>query len=65
MSWVSVKDRLPENARLVLLNLKDSHFFRIGYLKNDDVWANAFSKNRYRFEEVTHWRELPAPPETD
>ena len=60
--WISVKERLPELYRKVLL-------FRSNDIQEDEIWTGHYSK----FEETyywrsdmigdpTHWMPLPEPP---
>lgn len=73
MSWISVKDRLPEPDQSVLLFLDDAlalHPIRIG--KRDPLGEKfpecfwCFSTGVYlygsREEGFTHWMPLPEPP---
>jgi hypothetical protein len=60
--WISVKDRLPKEGRLVLIN-RIYHPLSLDYLidfpSSPSIWA------RLRDDEmcqVTHWMELPEPP---
>jgi hypothetical protein len=50
--WISVKERLPESMRYCLV-----------YTDSDDTWLVWFDgKNFFCGPSVTHWRELPTPP---
>lgn len=58
--WINVKDRLPDTARYVI-GCSDS-----GYVF--ECWYHTVSKHWVRHdipivEDVTHWRELPDPPD--
>lgn len=65
--WISVKDRLPDNARFVLLYVKTKKQtgYAFGWFNNKTKqWSctqRLFNSN-FEFEKVTHWRELPDPP---
>lgn len=65
--WVSVKDRLPEISKNVLLCYELICFDRkypdifIGYLKDNKIWR--IGKEDFIFESITHWMPLPEPPE--
>ena len=65
--WISVNDRLPDNARFVLLYVKAKKQtgYAFGWFNNKTKqWSctqRLFNSN-FEFEKVTHWRELPAPP---
>lgn len=72
--WISVKDRLPENDRLVLVSTK--YFLipkrktkiLIGYNSFRSGWCveELFIDGDDINDHVTHWLELPQPPkETD
>lgn len=59
--WISVKDRLPENGKCVLL-----------YSESGGVAEGALSMGFFRqwrwnckLDDVTHWIPLPSPPESD
>lgn len=63
--WISVKDRLPEIDKKVIIwnmDIPDIEYMEMGYYdKNYD------NKYEWRTEEytginVTHWRYLPEPP---
>ena len=64
--WVSVKDRLPEEQKEVLIYLPEygsvetAAFFEIPSL-NLKEWAQ--NEDAYMFDEVSHWMPLPEPPE--
>jgi hypothetical protein len=57
--WISVKDRMPEEGVdvLVYLNRKDA----------DVDFVDRESGNFFYYDEgeVTHWRPLPEPPESE
>ena len=55
--WISVKDRLPEFGRRVLIlgNRKDGQFIYIDQICADGNWLLVNW-------EVTHWMPLPQPP---
>lgn len=65
--WISVKDRLPDNARFVLLYVKTKKQtgYAFGWFNNKTKqWSctqRLFNSN-FEFEKVTYWRELPNPP---
>lgn len=60
--WVDVKVGLPEPNKFVLMAVSKTEFhfcspapIQIGHIFSDGLWSA---------HGVTHWRELPAPPET-
>ena len=62
MDWISVKDRLPENADRVLVSQGEVddveiayYFHGFGWKMLDSEWHNIYG--------VTHWMPLPKPPE--
>jgi len=56
-NWVSVKDRLPEDGRSVLLAFP-SGFMCVGRKMRHGEWHNGQGEVR----DVTHWMPLPEPP---
>lgn len=56
--WVSVKDRLPDNNRMVLMT--DLTDMATGNLENNKWWV--FSRD-FPCMTITHWMELPNLPE--
>ena len=58
--WISVKDRLPDFGRRVLIlgNRKDGQFIYIDQICADGDWLLVNW-------EVTHWMPLPEPPKGD
>jgi hypothetical protein len=61
--WISVKDRLPENAETVLALCKDGGMFvgRHTSWGRWEIWT-AMKSTRVVSRTVTHWMLLPAPP---
>ena len=61
--WRSVKDELPEEHEDVLVyfygNKDSKHFPECRYMKQSCFYNGAFECE----EEVTHWAELPEPPQ--
>lgn len=51
-NWVSVKDTLPPQAKLVLLMLHSGKF---------EIWCTN-QKELITDMKVTHWQYLPEPP---
>lgn len=61
--WISVKDRLPENARFVLICLGRA-IPQIGrYLNEDGWWIRNSGILKSSGDIVTHWMPLPEVPE--
>lgn len=62
--WISVKDRLPENIRSVLVIAKELKMPTIAWYGNvKNIWhltERDFCKNTNFV--VTHWMPLPEPP---
>lgn len=61
MDWISVKDRLPEIEKPVLVEVvgMPSQYRRMMVtVRWESGWGNLL-----REEYVTHWMPLPAPPE--
>lgn len=60
--WISVKDRLPEEADRYLCNIKSFAFPGLFYqaiLKYD---KHGFQEGHIYTDDVTHWMPLPEPP---
>lgn len=69
--WISVKDRLPENHKLVLCYAQSTTgegcCYILGTLSNDEFWfLQAHDGHHLSFPNlhlvVTHWQPLPEPP---
>lgn len=58
--WISVKERLPDNDQYVITFIP----FSVKYIR-----VNWYMKNKNRWHEgddgITHWMELPSPPENE
>ncbi len=79
MEWISVKDRMPEEGKDVLLYGKLEHqedfdihkaVFHKDVDVNDEINKKRYSESQfweadwgYDFDKVTHWMPLPKPPE--
>lgn len=63
-TWISVEERLPEPFVCVLAHIPGEKPFptvKSAFLEKNGLWySNGF---RYNPEEVTHWCEMPEPPE--
>ena len=58
-NWIKVADRLPAESTPVLLW---SHFIFIGYTNDGELISD--DAPQYEVAHVTHWHELPLPPES-
>lgn len=62
--WISVRDKLPEPFVSVLVYMPLENPFetvREGFITKNGTWHAAL--NDRDPDEVTHWREMPAPPD--
>jgi len=70
MKWISVKDKLPQDDKTVIIflyNKKRKHFkglIHIGWYLNNE-WQNAVTQEKAGGAgfKLTHWMPLPKPPE--
>ena len=67
--WISVKERLPEEDRQVLISCKNKAMFVAAfqqmYFSGEIVWhvSGPLGANRkVATDRVTHWMPLPPPP---
>lgn len=60
MTWISVKDRLPENGENVLIATKMGDVREFIYYEASQSWEiyDIYMAN----DLVTHWQPLPEPP---
>lgn len=62
--WISVKERLPEEGKPVLIRLKDGVIRLACYDIEEDsniyFWNDNYSYETFRPWDVTHWREIPS-----
>ena len=64
--WVSVKDRLPEDAQLVLFRLRQRAKTEKGiHLAGCQTFETEYCCDFYDYDDVSHWMPLPQPPESD
>lgn len=72
-TWISVKDRLPEDGQKVLayynnvcrvLDKRIDNFETeiLRYFSHEDKWIDKLYDD---YVNVTHWRPLPGPPESE
>lgn len=62
--WISVKERLPEEGKPVLIRLKYSVIRLACYDIEEDsniyFWNDNYAYETFRPWDVTHWREIPS-----
>lgn len=62
MNWISVKDKLPEDDKLVLVYLT-SNYFDLLKREKDCLWHDSYGALECSDASITHWMPLPEPPE--
>lgn len=62
--WISVKDRLPDNGKEVLILNNDKDIYLGMYVDEAKSFFFDFGMEYHKIE-VTHWRPLPEPPKGD
>lgn len=63
MNWISVKDEQPVEGKWVLMGSSSHDFVETGvYLEGKFVSPDLDYRQR---PTITHWMELPDPPEED
>lgn len=68
MTWINVKDRLPELEEIVLVFLNNAKHpeIRMGWRESicdETLWLSPHCNcNEYPDKEVTYWMELPDYP---
>lgn len=61
--WISVSDRLPDDAQLVLFRLKYRGKTEKGiHLAGGENFETEYSCDWYQYDEVSHWMPLPDAP---
>ena len=66
--WISVKDRLPDESRSVLVYCNNGYITNVHYSKKHqkfnmfDCFDDEDAKEYSAFDNVTHWMPLPEPP---
>ena len=59
--WVSVNDRLPDNANGVIVCDEFGFVYPACYYTFDKCWMYSFTDERCGHK-ITHWMPLPEPP---
>lgn len=62
--WISVEERLPENADIYLCTLM-SYAGKFRYIDTLKYIGGFFYENGVGTDRVTHWRPLPEPPKEE
>ncbi len=62
-SWISVKDRLPNDDSHYLVWVSDAHTVERAVYYGDGEWLTEELENLTRF--VTHWMPLPKAPKEE
>ena len=62
MKWISIKDRLPETFRHVLVWQPENENIRMTYYRDGKWQFDKFSQADH--ETITHWSPLPKPPKS-
>ena len=61
-SWISVKDKLPDCGSVVLCFF-DFNVQSVMEVNSDGRFKHSMHNHDLWSESVTHWMELPPPPE--
>lgn len=66
-NWISVKDRLPEDDKDVLVyNSRSKEIIMASYNSDYDEWDNLYNYYDYLpVDEITYWQPLPELPEVE
>lgn len=65
-NWISVKDKLPEKSKSVIILRTCPDVVTVGYIHERGYWiisnmyGSTYKENHMHF--VTHWQPLPEPP---
>lgn len=62
VSWVSVKDKLPQNKTRVLAYSKYHDIHDVIWSWADNCWYDKITGGAYMEDFITHWMPLPLPP---
>ena len=65
--WISVEDRLPEEFKRVLVNVRHKHNPKDGYREVEiRHWSTSYGWHMQdNYYEITHWMPLPEAPKED
>lgn len=61
--WISVKDRLPEGYKDVLVCFENSSGYHVDITFYSDKLD--YGEGWYLTADITHWMPLPEPPKED
>ena len=62
MSWISVKDKLPEWGETVIIHHVDGSIMLAWLLLRKKLKTQRWNIDRTKRNCVTHWQPLPEPP---
>ena len=60
--WISVKDRLPEPWKQVLIYSRHNFYESAVYIGVPGKWRATWNHEMLDADSVTHWMPLPEPP---
>lgn len=60
--WVSVKDRLPANKKIVLAINRENEVAVCKFEKTEWEYFFMLNMTSYQLKNVTHWADLPEAP---
>lgn len=69
--WISVKDRLPEESKNVLVYCKGGYMSSVSFshmwkaFNHFDSQGDPTEGDNHCFLDVTHWMPMPEPPEEE
>lgn len=61
MEWISVKDRLPEDRKKVIVYIAKGVGAELAYLENNNVWVDSSFYMALNQKNVTHWKPIVPP----
>lgn len=66
MTWISVKEKLPETSGIVLYATGSGHVSTCQYVRQlNESYPEAgfrYTGNNRIIHEITHWQPMPSPP---